>query len=137
MFAAAGVEVPTRAGTGTRAGLDETGGAPAGRGVITVETTAGDVGVGVVGVDAGVPLAQAEASATAAHTHSTIRGEGDVGLRWKRLSANKRRDRGLNTFSGYQRPRSSGIRARRVPQIPRTIPGVGVANVAAQSDDVS
>ena len=113
MFAAAGVEVPTRAGTGT----------PAGCGGITVETTAGDVGVGVVGGDAGVPLAQAAASATNAHEHKTIRGEGDVGLRCKRFSADKRGERGLNTFSGYQRPRSSGIRAGRAPQIPRTPPG--------------
>ena len=115
MFAAGGVEVPTRAGTGTPAGLDERGGAPAGLGGITVETTAGDVGVGVVRGDAGVPLAQAAASAANAHKHKTISGEGDVGLRCKRWSADKRRDRGLNTFSGYQRPRSSGIRAGRAP----------------------
>ena len=87
-----------------------------------METTAGDVGVGVVGGDAGVPLAQAAASATNAHEHKTIRGEGDVGLRCKRFSADKRGERGLNTFSGYQRPRSSGIRAGRAPR------GRGVAN---------
>ncbi len=115
MFAAAGVEVPTRAGTGTPAGLDETGGAPAGRGGIIVETTAGDEGVGIVGGDAGIPLAQAAASATNVHKHKMLSDEGDVGLRCQRWSADKRSDRGLNTFSGYQRPRSSGIRAGRTP----------------------